>query len=156
MRESSQMRQRSGQLVLLIQQLWCLKSYSMISEIQNSRMLLSLSLVTGWCQIHLGHLLKIFKGTVAWDFFVESDFADPLICDLKQFWIKIWIRWKIQLPRSFCAMGHCGEFFYALWANMANLVVRYGPLRRIWFCAMGHCDGFGYALWTTAWNEAVQ
>jgi hypothetical protein len=53
-------------------------------------------------------------------------------------------------------MGHCGEFFYALWANMANLVVRYGPLRRIWFCAMGHCDGLGYALWTTVWNEAVQ
>jgi hypothetical protein len=53
-------------------------------------------------------------------------------------------------------MGHCGEFFYALWATTANLVVRYGPLRRIWFYAMGHCGGFGYALWATARNEAVQ
>ncbi len=51
--------------------------------------------------------------------------------------------------RSFRAMGHCGEFFYALWATMVNLVVRYGPLQRIWLCAgplrwiwlwaMGYC-----------------
>jgi hypothetical protein len=40
-------------------------------------------------------------------------------------------------------MGHCGEFFYALWATTVNLVV----------C---HCGGFGYALWATARNEAVQ
>ncbi len=53
-------------------------------------------------------------------------------------------------------MGHCGKFVYALWATTANLVVRYGPLQRIWFYAMGHCGGFGYALWDTAWNEAVQ
>jgi hypothetical protein len=53
-------------------------------------------------------------------------------------------------------MGHCGEFFYALWATTENLVVRYGPLRRIWLYAMGHCGGFGYALWATARNEAVQ
>jgi hypothetical protein len=53
-------------------------------------------------------------------------------------------------------MGHCGEFFYALWAITVNLVVRYGPLRRIWLYAMGHCGRFGYALWATARNEAVQ
>ncbi len=67
---------------------------------------------------------------------------------------------------SFRAMGHCGEFLYALWTTTANLVVRYGPLRRIWFytmghcgglvvicsdfCAMGHSAGFGYALWAVA------
>jgi hypothetical protein len=53
-------------------------------------------------------------------------------------------------------MGRCGEFFYSLWAAMVNLVVRYGPLWRIWFYAMGHCVGFGYALWANAWNEAIQ
>ncbi len=53
-------------------------------------------------------------------------------------------------------MGHCGKFFYALWAIMVNLVVRYGPLRWIWLYAMGHCGGFGHALWATAWNEAAQ
>jgi hypothetical protein len=76
-------------------------------------------------------------------------------------------------------MGHCGEFFNAmdhygkfgcaLWATAADLVLRYGPLRRIWSCAMGHCAecsrivkkcsdfcdmghsaGFGYALWAIA------
>jgi hypothetical protein len=53
-------------------------------------------------------------------------------------------------------MGHCGKFFYALWAITVNLVVRYGPLRWIWLYVMGHCGGFGYALWATARNEAVQ
>jgi hypothetical protein len=53
-------------------------------------------------------------------------------------------------------MGHCGEFFYALWATAVNLVARYGLLRRIWLYAMGHCGRFGYALWATARNEAVQ
>jgi hypothetical protein len=47
-------------------------------------------------------------------------------------------------------MGHCGEFFYALWDITANLVVRNGPLRRILLYTMGHCGGFGYALWATA------
>jgi hypothetical protein len=47
-------------------------------------------------------------------------------------------------------MGHCGEFFYALWATVANLVLHYGPLQRIWFYAMGHCIGFGSMLWATA------
>jgi hypothetical protein len=28
-------------------------------------------------------------------------------------------------------MGYCGEFFYALWATMVDLVVPYGPLRRM-------------------------
>jgi hypothetical protein len=36
-------------------------------------------------------------------------------------------------------MGHCGEFFYALWATTANLV-----------SSMGHCGGFCYTLWATA------
>jgi hypothetical protein len=53
-------------------------------------------------------------------------------------------------------MGHCGEFFYALWATTVNLVMCYGPLGRILLYAMGHCSGFGYALWATARNEAVQ
>jgi hypothetical protein len=53
-------------------------------------------------------------------------------------------------------MGHCGEFFYALWATAVYLVMRYGPLWRIWLCAMGHCGGFGYALWATARNEDEQ
>ncbi len=53
-------------------------------------------------------------------------------------------------------MGHCGDFFYALWPTTVNLVVRYGPLRRIWLYAMGHCSGFGYELWAIAQNKAVQ
>jgi hypothetical protein len=53
-------------------------------------------------------------------------------------------------------MGHCSKFCYALWATMANLVVRYWLLLRIWLHSMGHCDTFGYALWATARNEAVQ
>jgi hypothetical protein len=53
-------------------------------------------------------------------------------------------------------MGRCGEFFYVLWVTKVNLVVCYGPLRRIWLYAMGHCGRFGYALWATAWNEAIQ
>jgi hypothetical protein len=53
-------------------------------------------------------------------------------------------------------MGHCGEFFYALWATAVNFVMRYGPLRRILLYAMGHCGGFCYVLWATARNEAVQ
>ncbi len=39
-------------------------------------------------------------------------------------------------------MGHCGEFCYALWATVADLVMRYGPLRHIWLYTMGHCGGF--------------
>jgi hypothetical protein len=46
---------------------------------------------------------------------------------------------------SFNALGHCGEFCYALWAIVADLVMRYGPLRQIWLYVMGHCG-----------NEAVQ
>jgi hypothetical protein len=53
-------------------------------------------------------------------------------------------------------MGHFIKIFYALWATMANLVVRNGPLRQIWLNAMGHCGGFGYTLWATTRNEAVQ
>jgi hypothetical protein len=53
-------------------------------------------------------------------------------------------------------MGHCGEIFYALWATTVYLVMRYGPLWRIWLYAMGHCGGFGYALWATARNEDVE
>jgi hypothetical protein len=53
-------------------------------------------------------------------------------------------------------MGHCGEIFYELWAITANLVVRNGPLWRIWLYAMDHYGGFGYVLWATARNEAVQ
>jgi hypothetical protein len=53
-------------------------------------------------------------------------------------------------------MGHCGEFFYALWATTENLVVRYGPLRQIWFYAMGHCGGFGYALWAIAQGLVIR
>jgi hypothetical protein len=53
-------------------------------------------------------------------------------------------------------MGHCGKFFYAIWAITVNLVVRYGPLRQIWLYTMGHCGRFGYALWAIAQNEAVQ
>jgi hypothetical protein len=53
-------------------------------------------------------------------------------------------------------MGHCSEFCYVLWATAVNLVVRNGPLRRIWIYAMGHCGGFGYALWATVQNEAIQ
>jgi hypothetical protein len=36
-------------------------------------------------------------------------------------------------------MGHCGEFFYALWATTVSLVMRYG-----------HSGGFGYTQWATA------
>jgi hypothetical protein len=47
-------------------------------------------------------------------------------------------------------MGHCGVFGYALQAIAVNLVMRYGPLWRIWLYAMGHCGGFVYSLWATA------
>jgi hypothetical protein len=42
-------------------------------------------------------------------------------------------------------MGHCGEFFHALWATTANLVVLY--------C---HCDGFGSTLWVTAADAVMR
>jgi hypothetical protein len=53
---------------------------------------------------------------------------------------------KIPFLRSFHAMGHCGELCYAVWATAADLVIRYGPLPRIWLYAMGHCGRFGCAL----------
>jgi hypothetical protein len=53
-------------------------------------------------------------------------------------------------------MGHYGEFCYALRATTANLVVLYGPLRRIWLYAMGYCGGFGYALWTIAQGLVIR
>jgi hypothetical protein len=53
-------------------------------------------------------------------------------------------------------MGHCGEFFYALWATVVNLVMHYGPLRLILLYAMGHCGEFGYAVRATTRNEATQ
>jgi hypothetical protein len=67
------------------------------------------------------------------------------------------------------ALGYCGKFGYALQATAANLVMRYGPLWRIWLYTMGQClegsltvkivkicndfraigysAGFGYVLW---------
>jgi hypothetical protein len=47
-------------------------------------------------------------------------------------------------------MGQCGEFGYALWAAVADLVPCYGPQQRIWLGAVGHCDGFGHAPRATA------
>jgi hypothetical protein len=38
----------------------------------------------------------------------------------------------------------------ALWAIALNLVMAYGPQRRILICAMGHSAGFCFALWTIA------
>jgi hypothetical protein len=46
-------------------------------------------------------------------------------------------------------MGHCPEsdllkintVFPLLWATVANLVLRCGPLRRIWKGAVGHSAG---------------
>jgi hypothetical protein len=35
-------------------------------------------------------------------------------------------------------MGHCGEFGDLLWATAATLVMRYGPLGRIWLHAVGN------------------
>jgi hypothetical protein len=63
---------------------------------------------------------------------------------------------RIQLLWSIRAMGHCGEFCYALWATKPNLVVHYGPLQQICLYNMGHFSRFGYALWATLRNEAVQ
>jgi hypothetical protein len=57
---------------------------------------------------------------------------------------------------SFCVLGHCGKFCYALWASRANLVVRYRQLLQNWPYATGHCGGFSYVLWATARNEAIQ
>jgi hypothetical protein len=37
-----------------------------------------------------------------------------------------------------------------LWAIVADLDMRYGPLRRIWLHAMGHCGRFSSALWVIA------
>ncbi len=50
----------------------------------------------------------------------------------------------------------CRKFGYALWANAADLVMRYGPLPEIKLCnkicddfsTVGHSAGFGYVLWT--------
>jgi hypothetical protein len=124
------------------------------------------------------------KGTVAWDFL--SKVTSPKVSNwssdswTKQFRIYIWIRWETRLLRSFCAMGHCGKFFYALWATTVNLIVRYGPLRRVWFggfgstpwalrriwlCAMGHYAEWSHtvkksvlisALWTIAQDLAIR
>jgi hypothetical protein len=52
--------------------------------------------------------------------------------------------------------GQCSNFGDALWAAVANLVMRYGPLRQIWFSAMGHCGEFGDVLWATSANLAVR
>jgi hypothetical protein len=38
-------------------------------------------------------------------------------------------------------MGHCGEFFNAVWATTVNFIL---------LCAMGHCGEFGYMLWANA------
>jgi hypothetical protein len=51
-------------------------------------------------------------------------------------------------------MGHCRKSGYALWATVADLGMRYGPLRRkkptLKICgnfrAVGHGVGFGFAL----------
>jgi hypothetical protein len=59
-------------------------------------------------------------------------------------------------------MGNYNEFGCALWATTEDLVIGYGPLRRmrlystvkikicIGFCDMDHSAGFGYALWAIA------
>ncbi len=38
-----------------------------------------------------------------------------------------------------CGIGHYGEFGCALWAIVADLVIRYRPLQQIWLCTMVHC-----------------
>ncbi len=93
------------------------------------------------------------KGTVAWDFL--SEVISPKVPNWSSdSWSKAVSNIDWNLPRNSTskvsrAMGHCGEFFYVLWATTVNLVVRYGPLvdlvlrngplRRIWLCAMRHC-----------------
>jgi hypothetical protein len=46
----------------------------------------------------------------------------------------------------------CNKFGYALLATVVNLMMRYGPLRRMWLGAIGHCGKFTDALWATAAN----
>jgi hypothetical protein len=43
-------------------------------------------------------------------------------------------------------MGHIARFGYALWAKVQDLVIRYGPQRKIWFSAMGCGAVFGCEL----------
>jgi hypothetical protein len=50
-------------------------------------------------------------------------------------------------------MGHSSGFGNALQAIAQDLVIRYGPLRRIWLSAMGPGAGFGFALWAIAQNQ---
>jgi hypothetical protein len=38
----------------------------------------------------------------------------------------------------------------ALWALVQDLVMRYGPRRRVWLSALGRSKGFGLALWAVA------
>ncbi len=103
---------------------------------------------------------KYCKGTVAWDFLpkviLPKVLTGPLVRDLKQFEYRFEFAKIFKFQGSFalwataaiwlCATGHCGGFGYALRATAADLVIRYGPLRRIWLCATGHCGGSGYSM----------
>jgi hypothetical protein len=60
----------------------------------------------------------------------------------------------LRLVRFFLALGHCGEYDYALWATAPNFFPRFefcrakipGKICKN-FCTMGHCSEFGCALW---------
>jgi hypothetical protein len=59
-------------------------------------------------------------------------------------------------------MGHCGGFGYTLWATAADLVMRYGLLRRMrpyrknLSALWGISAGFGYALWAIAQDLGIR
>jgi hypothetical protein len=55
--------------------------------------------------------------------------------------------WQIRL----CAMGHCGEFGYVLWATAQNEAIKIFEN----FHAMGENAGFSYALWAIAMDLVI-
>ncbi len=88
------------------------------------------------------------KGTVAWDFLSKVISPSTQLVP----WFAIWsiFEYRFEFAEIFDFQGPS-----ALWATVANLVMHYGPLQRIWLLATGHCGKFRYALWATAENLVI-
>ncbi len=137
-------------------------------------------------------VMDYIKGTVAWNFLSKvispkvpnwsSDSLTKAVSNIdsnsqRYATSKVFPRYGPMRQIFLCAMGHYGEFDYALWATAVDFVIRYGPLQRILLCAMGHCTewsctikicidihicamgnsaGFSYALWAIAQGSVIR
>jgi hypothetical protein len=117
------------------------------------------------CQLIKGNIVpisscrKYIKGTVAWVFF-KSKVISPKVpswppdtrskevsfefAEIFDFLgpSALWAS-AANLVMRYGLLRRLGD---ALQATRANLVMRFGPLRRIWLCTVGHCGGFVYLL----------